>query len=107
MTLVDFQGQALERLRQNLHFDAAWWGVAHSSHDIHGSFPYNLPAQYPNFYLAHVSDTDALAEAALATPGQTVRFGPADFAAAPGGGRRAGRGGGRRAGGGGRGAPAL
>ena len=84
MTLVDFQGQALERLRQNLHFDAAWWGVAHSNHDIHGSFPYNLPDHYPNFYLAHVSDTDALAEAALATPGEAVRFGPGDFAASSG-----------------------
>ena len=84
MTLVDFQGQALERLRRNLHFDAAWWGVAHSNHDVHGSFPYNLPDHYPNFYLAHVSDTDALAEAALATPGETVRFGPEDFAASPG-----------------------
>src|SRR3569833_3270029 len=84
MTLGDFQGQALERLRRNLSFDCAWWGVAHSRHDIHGSFPYNLLVLFFFFFLALVSDTDALAEAALATPGQTVRFGPEDFAASPG-----------------------
>jgi DNA-binding CsgD family transcriptional regulator len=84
LTLADFQGQALERLRADLSFDTAWWGVAHSSHDIHSSFPYNLPADYANFYLAHVSDTDTLAEAGLSRPGTTVRFAAADFAASTG-----------------------
>jgi DNA-binding CsgD family transcriptional regulator len=84
LTLGEFQGLALQRLQQDLRFDSAWWGVAHSSHDIHGSLPYNLPADYADFYLEHVSDTDSLAEAALASPARTVYFGPADFAASPG-----------------------
>jgi DNA-binding CsgD family transcriptional regulator len=67
-----------------LSFDAAWWGVAHTSHDIHSSFPYKLPADYANFYLAHVSDTDTLAEAGLSHIGTTIRFGTADFAASAG-----------------------
>ena len=84
LTLAEFQGRALERLRCDLGFDTAWWGVAHTSHDIHSSFPLGLPADYANFYLAHVSDTDTLAEAGLSRLGHTVRFGPADFAASPG-----------------------
>lgn len=84
LTLAEFQGRALERLSQDLRFDTAWWGVAHSSHDIHCSFPYRLPPDYASFYRNHVSDTDTLAEAGLATPGRTVRFGPADFAGSPG-----------------------
>ncbi len=58
LPLGEFQGQALARLQQDLSFDAAWWGVAHPSHDIHGSFPYKLPADYANFYLERVQDTD-------------------------------------------------
>jgi DNA-binding CsgD family transcriptional regulator len=84
LTLAEFQGRALERLQLDLGFDTAWWGVAHTSHDIHSSFPFGLPADYANFYLAHVSDTDTLAEAGLAKLGHTVRFGATDFAASPG-----------------------
>ena len=84
LPLGEFQGQALARLQQDLSFDAAWWGVAHPSHDIHGSFPYKLPADYANFYLERVQDTDSLAEAGLSSPGQTVCFGPAQFATSPG-----------------------
>ena len=76
LTLAEFQGRALERLRCDLGFDTAWWGVAHTSHDIHSSFPFGLPADYANFYLAHVSDTDTLAEAGLSRLGHTVRSGP-------------------------------
>src|SRR2546428_7194877 len=80
LTLAEFQGWALERLRKDLFFDTAWWGVAHTSHDIHSSFPYRLPADYAHFYRAHVSDTDTLAEAGLSHIGPTVCFGPEDFA---------------------------
>src|SRR3569833_1988300 len=80
LTLTEFQGRALRRLQDDLAFDSAWWGVAHSSHDIHGSYPYRLPSEYPSFYLEHVKSADALAEAAQAKHGETVRFGAADFA---------------------------
>jgi DNA-binding CsgD family transcriptional regulator len=80
LTLTEFQGRALRRLQDDLAFDSAWWGVAHSSHDIHGSYPYRLPSEYPSFYLEHVKSADALAEAAQAKHGETVSFGAADFA---------------------------
>ncbi|HEY6927469.1 MAG TPA: helix-turn-helix transcriptional regulator [Steroidobacteraceae bacterium] len=84
LTLTEFHGRALLRLRSDLAFDSAWWGVAHSSHDIHGSYPYGLPTGYPSFYLDHVKSTDTLAEAAQARHGESARFGPADFARSPG-----------------------
>jgi DNA-binding CsgD family transcriptional regulator len=80
LTLTEFQERTLERLQDDLAFDSAWWGIAHSSHDIHGSYPYRLPGDYPSFYLTHVKSTDTLAEAAQAQHGESARFGPADFA---------------------------
>ena len=80
LTLTEFQERTLGRLREDLGFDSAWWGIAHSSHDIHGSYPYRLPGEYPAFYLSHVKSADALAEAAQKQHGETVRFGAADFA---------------------------
>ena len=84
LNLTEFQGRALQRLQEDLSFDSAWWGVAHSSHDIHGSYPHRLPSEYPVFYLEHVKVTDTLAEAAQRRHGETVRFGPADFARSKG-----------------------
>ena len=80
LTLTEFQERTLERLQGDLAFDSAWWGIAHASHYIHGSFPYRLPGEYPSFYLTHVKGTDTLAEAAQAQHGESARFGPADFA---------------------------
>ena len=84
LPLSEFQGQALNRLRADLPFDSAWWGVAATNHQIYSSFPYGLPGDYARFYHARVCDTDTLAEAAIAAVGDAVRFGPADFAGSPG-----------------------
>ena len=82
--MSEFQGQALSRLRESLGFDSAWWGVAAKDHQVYSSFPYRLPNDYARFYHMRVSDTDTLAEAAIAAPGEAVRFGPAEFADSPG-----------------------
>lgn len=84
LTLSEFQGRVLARLQAALSFDSAWWGVSRQDHLIHCSFPYGLPAEYQDFYQAHVAATDTLAEAALARTDRGIRFGPKDFARSPG-----------------------
>ena len=74
----------LDRLRKDLPFDCAWWGVSRKDRQIHSSFPYRLPPDYGRFYRERVSDTDTLAEAAMARVGRAVCFGAQDFAGSPG-----------------------
>ena len=73
LPLGEFQRGALDRLREVLPFDAAWWGMARSDRSLHSSYPYNLPPSFVDVWTQH-RDGDDLAAAVIASPGITVHF---------------------------------
>lgn len=73
LPLGEFQRGALDRLREVLPFDAAWWGMARTDRSLHSSYPYHLPPSFVDVWTQH-RDGDDLAAAVIAKPGITVHF---------------------------------
>jgi len=84
LPLAEFQMRALARLRAELPFDSAWWGVSAHNRLIRSSFTYQLPDHYGSLYQDCVCDTDTLAEATLACPDTAIHFTPHDMGRSPG-----------------------
>jgi DNA-binding CsgD family transcriptional regulator len=73
LPLAEFQRGALDRLREVLPFDAAWWGMSRPDLELHSSYPYNLPPTFVNVWTQHRHGDD-LAATVIANPGITVHF---------------------------------
>ena len=83
LAMRDFQRSTLERLRQVLPFDSAWWGISCPEYDLHSSFLFGLPAHYPQAW-ERIKRGDTLAQVTSAAPGITVRFDPRMMQESPG-----------------------
>ena len=83
LAMRDFQRSTLERLRQVLPFDSAWWGISCPQYDLHSSFLFGLPAHYPQAW-ERIKHDDTLAQVTAAAPGITVRFDPRKMRRSPG-----------------------
>ena len=44
--ISEFQQRVLERLRELVPFDSAWWGIVRTDGDLHSSFPFHLPEHF-------------------------------------------------------------
>lgn len=73
LPLGEFQRGVLDRLRELLPFDAAWWGMARTDRSLHSSYPYHLPPSFVDVWTQN-RDGDDLAAAVTANPGVTVHF---------------------------------
>ncbi len=73
LPLGEFQRGALDRLREVLPFDTAWWGMARTDRSLHSSCLYDLPPSFVDVWMQH-RDGDDLAAAVIANPGVTVCF---------------------------------
>lgn len=83
LAMRDFQRSTLERLRQVLPFDSAWWGISCPEYDLHSSFLFGLPAHYPQAW-ERIKYGDTLAQVTAAAPGITARFDPHQMRQSPG-----------------------
>jgi len=77
-TLADFQRRALERLSEELPFNAAWWGMSGPSRELHSSYLFNMPARFVELWCS-IREQDLLAAELERRPGVTVLFGPREI----------------------------
>lgn len=76
-SMRDFQRRVLERLRELIEFDSAWWGIVRSDRQLHGSYTFKLAAGFAEQW-EQVKEFDNIADLVLDNPGLCVEI---DFTA--------------------------